>query len=228
MNEKANQKVLKMSEFVPSSEENQFDENLLRSIETLLDDNEHNLFASEINVNSFNSNIEQKPEIPFPPYQQLNDDSFAFGNQIYRKWSNNESNEIQNVGNKPRNNFQKSKEYHGKPFKKNTTANMVPPLQQLNPHVLRYQAMLVEKANRILHQYLQLNYEFLSAQAAVLGIPLDQYIRNLLMATANQSVLMPFQLQQGIPNLMPQSPIFPMQNVFQPRQFNKMPSNKKN
>lgn len=215
---------------LPVSEENQFDDNLLRSIEVLLDENEQNSFlASSCDVSASNSNIQNNQKqaaIPMPHFQQMNDNTFAFGNQVYQKWSNNESSEMQNNGGIQKYNSQRPKENYAKSFKKNAATSMVPPLQQMNPHLLRYQAMLTEKANRLLHQYLQLNYEFLSAQAAILGIPLEQYIRNLLIATTNQSVFMSYQLQQAIPNIVPRNAGSPIQNLHQTKQFNKMPFNK--
>lgn len=100
-----------------------------------------------------------------------------------------------------------TKDVHRKPFKKytppSTPTRQTPPASPLptnNPQLSHYQAILSGMANQILHQYMQLNFEFLSAQATMLGLPLEQYVRNLLIATANPPILMPMQVPQATSN----------------------------
>lgn len=204
-----------MSDQLPASEENQLDDMLLRSIEILLDENDQSvampitspypkpiLAASNARVQE----LHQPPSV-VPAIQQMSPTAFSIGNQTYRKWSNTESMEQQKpMAPRPaRLNFAKPKEPHVKYFKKPMTPTptsttptipnpMTPMLSPSNAQFMRNQALLAEQANHILNQYMQLNYEFLSAQATVLGIPLEQYIRNLLIATTSPPIVVPTML----------------------------------
>lgn len=217
-----------MSELVPFfSDDEVLDNNLLRSIETLLDDNEHNLDGinrereAPVDNDMFNS----APNSPMPQFQPMNG-SFAFGSQVYQKWSTNESAEMANMAQKRNFGRNPSRASH---FVKNVKKN-VPiaqsPAARVNAQIAQYQAMLAEKANQLLTQYLRLNYDFLNAQAQILGIPLEQYVRNLLIALNNQSLCM-------IPNQpLMFAPMNPFQmttpTIAQQRAFTKPYFNKKN
>lgn len=220
-----------MSELVPFfSDDEVLDDNLLRSIETLLDDNEHNLdginreHGAPVDNGMFNS----APSSPMPQFQPMNG-SFSFGNQVYQKWSTNDSGEMANMA--PKRNYgrnpSRASSNFVKPVKKNAPAANGMPATRVNIQIAQYQAMLAEKANQLLTQYLRLNYDFLNAQAQILGIPLEQYIRNLLIALNNQSLCM-----------MPNQPLMfgpmnPLQSMTSPtiaqqRAFTKPYFNKKN
>lgn len=189
-----------MSELVPFFEEDeQLDDNLLRSIETLLDDNEQNMTGCDEQVNGANgiSNVTSMPS-PFVESPFGGGSTFSFDNQVYQKWSTNESSvEMQNAT-MPKRNYNRNvvkPSNFPKPIKKNVQPSAVPTppriAQSMNAQIAQCQAILAEKANQLLNEYLRLNYEFLSAQAQILGIPLDQYIRNLLVALQTQSLIMP-------------------------------------
>lgn len=219
-----------MSDQMPTTEENHLDDMLLRSIETLLDEPEQTMkppppppmpqFHLTATVPMGTRGLDHLPQIPMTPNVQM-DSSFNIGSETYRKWSNNESIE---PAEKPvlrptRLNFVKPKEPL-KLFKKIRPSTPVspnpmtppmtpPPITPTGQQMANYQALVAEKANQILHQYMQLNYEFLSAQAAVLGIPLEQYIRNLMIATTNPPIVLP--LQSG--NVSPFAPSSPMPSM---------------
>lgn len=193
-----------MSELVPFfDEDEQLDDNLLRSIETLLDDNEQqssngmNREQAIANaVNGATMPMATTPTTPTSPQFQSTNDGFAFGSQVYQKWSTNESGE-QPTGGMKRNysgrNYSVRPSNYVKPIKKNPlSVNNFNAMQAMraSAEIAQYQALLAEKANQLLTQYLRLNYEHLTAQAQILGIPLEQYIRNLLTALNNQSFLM--------------------------------------
>lgn len=201
-----------MSDRIPVSEENQLDDMLLRSIETLLDENDQTVASPSYlkpMMTASNGRGQEPHQLPtaMPAIQQMTNSAFSVGNQTYRKWSNSESMEQHKpMAPRPaRLNFGKPKEPHAKYFKRPMTpmtptptsttptipSPMTPLLSPNNAQFMRNQALLAEQANHILHQYMQLNYEFLSAQATVLGIPLEQYIRNLLIATTSPPILMP-------------------------------------
>lgn len=192
-----------MSELVPFFDEDEvLDDNLLRSIETLLDDNEHasnglnREQAPAIADNGMmNGSAPTSPTTPTSPTMgpqfPAANGSFSLGNQVYQKWSTNESGE-HSAGGMKRNyrNHQSRPMNYSKAGKKNALS--VNALQaRANAEIAQYQMMLAEKANQLLTQYLRLNYEHLYAQAQILGIPLEQYIRNLLIALNNPSFLMP-------------------------------------
>lgn len=210
-------------------EESQFDDNLLRSIETLLDEQQaNNREANKINcLDGIDGEI--------PEFRQVNDDEFSIGEEIYHKWSNTDSTgngaKISRSINGHKFGVNQLKPPHIiKTLRNNPSLNLtIPSPQPVGQQFFQHQTMLAEKANHLMHQYLQLNYEFLSAQAAVLGIPLDQYIRNLLIATTSQAQ-MPVQVPQTLqgiplPNANPNQ-----QNAQQPQQrkFNRLPFAKKN
>lgn len=191
-----------MSELVPFfDEDEQLDDNLLRSIETLLDDNDQSSnglsceqATSIADDNGMAGGAAITPPTPsaMPQFQSASG-SFAFGNQVYQKWSSNESSEQPATGIKrhfPSRNPSRPANYV-KPVKKNTLSLNALQAMRASAEIAQYQAMLAEKANQLLAQYLRLNYEHLNAQAQILGIPLEQYIRNLLIALNNQSFLMP-------------------------------------
>lgn len=208
-----------MSELVPffdEDEERFLDDNLLRSIETLLDDNElssNGLSREQAAIPSAENGMPvvmttttttppPPPTTPTVPKYQSTSDGFAFGNQVYQKWSTTESGEQPPIGMKRnftgghRNHQPRSTNYV-KPIKKNPVnsvlMNNFNALQQMraNAEIAQYQALLAEKANQLLTQYLRLNYDHLNAQAQILGIPLEQYVRNLLIALNSQSFLLP-------------------------------------
>lgn len=222
-----------MNSFDQNHDESQFDDNLLRSIETLLDDKTSLPQENSIgDVKKFNEFAYGEGDIP--KYRNVDHDAFAFGEQVYQKWSTTESNELDAIS-RQHHFHQKSGLNYGKPpqFIRPTKRNpMVAPTFpspsiQPDPQILQYQAMLAEKANQILNQYLRLNYEFLNAQATVLGIPLEEYVRNLLIATTNQSISMPLQMPLNFPNMISSNSSF--QRSPQPqRKFNRSPFNKKN
>lgn len=192
-----------MSELIPFFDEDEvLDDNLLRSIETLLDDNEQTSNGlnreqamADNNGMADGTTPPLTPTSPsmVPPFQSMNG-SFSLGTQVYQKWSTNESNE-QPAGGMKRNysgrNHQLRATNYVKPAKKNTLSVNALQAMRASAEIAQYQAMLAEKANQLLTQYLRLNYEHLTAQAQILGIPLEQYIRNLLIALNNQSFLMP-------------------------------------
>lgn len=208
-----------MSELVPFFDEDEvLDDNLLRSIETLLDDNElasnglnREQVATMADNNGMQSNASTpttptSPSMGGPQFPAANG-SFSLGNQVYQKWSTNESGEHPANGMK-RNytgrNHQSRPMNYSKPGKKNTLSVNALQAMRASAEIAQYQAMLAEKANQLLTQYLRLNYEHLHAQAQILGIPLEQYIRNLLIALNNPSFLMPPQ-----PYMFPQfNPMF--------------------
>lgn len=219
-----------MSELVPFfGEDEELDDNLLRSIETLLDDTEQHLDGkpreklTPMNNGMMNA-PPNTPTAPIPPFQSMNG-SFAFGNQIYQKWSTNESTDVANAA-PPKRNFgrNQARPPHFVRAKKNPPLNTISAMRA-NVQIAQYQAMLAERANQLLNQYLRLNYEFLNAQAQMIGIPLEQYVRNLLIALNNQSLLMP-----NPP--MFASPFNPlamtMPTIAQPRAITKQYFNKKN
>lgn len=192
-----------MSELVPFFDEDEvLDDNLLRSIETLLDDNEHAsnglnreqapAMADNGMVNGSAPTSPTTPTSPTmgPQFPAANG-SFSLGNQVYQKWSTNESGEHPASGmkrNYGRNHHQSRATNYVKPAKKNPlTVNAM----RANAEIAQYQAILAEKANQLLTQYLRLNYESINAQAQILGIPMEQYVRNLLIALNNPSLLMP-------------------------------------
>lgn len=193
-----------MSELVPFFDEDEvLDDNLLRSIETLLDDNEQTSNglnreqATAIADNGMADAITPPPTPTSPsmvPQFQSTTGSFSLGNQVYQKWSTNESGEQPAAGMKRnyvgRNHPSRATNYV-KPVKKNPLSVNALHAMRASAEIAQYQAMLAEKANQLLTQYLRLNYEHLTAQAQILGIPLEQYIRNLLIALNNQSFLMP-------------------------------------
>lgn len=218
--------------FEQIQEESQFDDQLLRSIETLLDEQQANSREAK-KINCLDG-----IDVDVPEFRQVNDNEFSIGEEIYQKWSN-----IDSFGNgakiaRPHNgqqfagNQSKSSSHTIKTLRNNPSLNVTIPSPQLvDQHFFQHQTMLAEKANHLMHQYLQLNYEFLSAQAAVLGIPLDQYIRNLLIATTTTT-------SQAVPVEMPQTlQGYPLPNTVsnqhsaqQPhqRKFNRLPFGKKN
>lgn len=216
-----------MNSFEQNHEESQFDDNLLRSIETLLDE--------ETTTSPDDSKMMNDIHEEIPDYRHINNGAFSFGEQVYQKWSNNESSN-ENAAKIQRHFVQKSVMNHVKAphiiksMKKNAAINATVPTVQPDPRILQYQAMLAEKANQILNQYFQLNFEFLSAQAAILGLPLEQYIQNLLIATTNPTVLLPFQMPQSFPNMMAPNNVPNYQSSPQPqRKFtNRLPFSKKN
>lgn len=196
-----------MSELVPFFDEDEvLDDNLLRSIETLLDENEHasnglnrEQTATPANSTGMHSNATTPTTTPTSPTMgpqfPLATGSFSLGNQVYQKWSTNESGEHQATNGMKRNytgrNHQSRPMNHAKPGKKNTLSVNALQAMRASAEIAQYQAMLAEKANQLLTQYLRLNYEHLYAQAQILGIPLEQYIRNLLIALNNPSFLVP-------------------------------------
>lgn len=215
--------------FEQIQEESQFDDNLLRSIEILLDEQQaNNREANKINcLDGIDGKV--------PKFCHVNDNEFSIGAEIYQKWSN-----IDSIGNDAKIhraiNGQKLVGNQLKPphiiktLRNNPSLNLtIPPPQPVDQQFVQHEAMLAEKANHLMHQYLQLNYEFLSAQAAVLGIPLDQYIRNLLIATTSQTV--PVQVPQTLSGiLLPNANVPNQQNAQQPQQrkFNRLPFAKRN
>lgn len=194
-----------MSELVPFFDEDEvLDDNLLRSIETLLDDNEmasNGLNRDQAAMVADNNGMQSDGTTPTTPttptmgpqFPSANG-SFSLGNQVYQKWSTNESGEHPANGMK-RNytgrNHQSRPMNYSKPGKKNTLSVNALQAMRASAEIAQYQAMLAEKANQLLTQYLRLNYEHLYAQAQILGIPLSQYIQNLLIALNNPSFLMP-------------------------------------
>lgn len=219
-----------MSELVPFfDDDEELDDNLLRSIETLLDDNEQNKGGSrEKSTPNENERMTRSaPSSPLPQFEPVNGSSFTLGNQVYQKWSTNESGEPPNGGTKrnfARNQFRSAS--FGKSVRKNPT---LPPLQTVraNAEIAQYKAMLDEKATQLLDQYLRLNYASLSAQAQKLGIPLDQYIRNLMVALNSQTFMVPNQPLLFSPVSPVQQPTF-MPNFSPQRAFTKPQYNKKN
>lgn len=195
-----------MSELIPFfDEDEQLDDNLLRSIETLLDDNEQGLngiYRENKRYSSGKGMINAPPNSPVIPQFETSSDgsSFAFGNQVYQKWSTSEStaDSVSGVATGPKRNYGRNNQSRSPHFVKSPTVKknnlqlpVIPNMRNVNVQIAQYQAMLAEKANHLLNQYLRLNYEFLSAQAQILGIPLDQYIRNLLVAlNGSQSAYM--------------------------------------
>lgn len=224
---------IKMSELVPFfDEDEQLDDNLLRSIETLLDDNEQSLDGSKwtamengigiANSASINSS-RMTPQHDSYETRSIDGNSFAFGNQIYQKWSTNESGgenapmvtPKRNYGryanqSRSMNSMKSAKKHIQQPPNGAVSTNAM----RSNAQIAQYQAILAEKANQLLNQYLQLNYEFLSAQAQILGIPLDQYIRNLLVALNNQRLTPPVSPNQ--PFLYATSPLSPVMSPVNP------------
>lgn len=209
-------------ELVPFfDEDEQLDDNLLRSIETLLDDNEQSLDGGKwtaiengIASNSTVNSPRMTPQHNLYETRSIDGNSFALGNQIYQKWSVNESGgetapfvapkrNYGRYGNNQARSSMKAKKSIQQPPNVAVPSNTI----RSNPQIAQYQAILAEKANQLLNQYLQLNYEFLSAQAQILGIPLDQYIRNLLVALNNQRLTPPVSPQ---PFLYASSPLSPM------------------
>lgn len=224
-----------MSELVPFfSDDEELDDNLLRSIETLLvDENEQS--SNELNREQAIASVAAAavadnngmtgattPTSPMVPQFQSSNGAFTFGNQVYQKWSTSESSEQQpsHVGMKRiysnRNHLSRPTNYV-KPAKKNSLSVNAINAMRANAEIAQYQAILAEKANQLLTQYLRLNYEHLNAQAQILGIPLEQYIRNLLIALNNQSFLMPpqpflyapFNPMTPFMTMPPQSPATP-------------------
>lgn len=234
-----------MSELVPFfDEDEQLDDNLLRSIETLLDDNEQSMDGMCIGGkkgaasmgNGMLNAPPNTPVSPMPQYETLDGSSFAFGSQVYQKWSTNESNnEVPNAAG-PKRNYNRNQSRPAN-FGKTAKKNIVMQTAQINANVqiAQYQAMLAEKANQLLHQYLRLNYESLNAQAQILGIPLDQYIRNLLVALNTQSLLMPQLNSPFLYASINPTPVVPqttpmtmtMPNIAQQRAFAKQYFNNK-
>lgn len=223
-----------MSELVPFfSEDEELDENLLRSIETILDDNEQN--SSEMSrepiatiIDNGMANAAASTATAMPPFQASHG-SFGFGNQVYQKWSPNESAEVPTPGFKR--NFVRNPSKAAnfmKPMRKNVAPTPPPspnpiPQWRANAQIAQYQAMLAEKANQLLMQYVRLNYEGLNAQAQILGIPLEQYIRNLLIALNNQPLMMPNQMLFPPFSPMPTmtTPTMAQQRAFTKQYFNK-------
>lgn len=221
-----------MSELVPFfSDDEVLDDNLLRSIETLLDDNEQNSggMNHENGLSADSGMVQSSSNSSMPQFQPMTG-SLAFGSQVYQKWSTNESGEMANMASKPKywrnNNNNPTRATHFvKPVRKNQPPP--PPINipaaRVNAQIAQYQAMLAEKANQLLTQYLRLNYEFLNAQAQILGISLEQYIRNLLIALNSQSLVMPNQPLMFAPmNPLPMtSPTIAQQRAFTKQYFNK-------
>lgn len=224
-----------MSELVPFfGEDEVLDDNLLRSIETLLDDNEQHLDGKprEKPTPLYNGMMNAPPNTPStpstpmsPPFQSMNG-SFAFGNQVYQKWSTNESTEVP-ANAAPKRNFGRNngRASHFVRAKKNPPLNTIAQMRA-NAQIAQYQAMLAERANQLLNQYLRLNYEFLNSQAQIIGVPLEQYVRNLLIALNNQSLLMPNQSMFAPFN--PLAMTMPTISQPSPRAITKQYFNKKN
>lgn len=207
-------------------EESQFDDNLLRSIEILLDEQHaNNREANKINCLD---DIDGK----VPEFFQVNDNEISIGADIYQKWSNIDGNggKIPRAITGQKLGVNQLKPPHIiKTLRNNPSLNLtIPPPQSVDQQFVQHEAMLAEKANHLMHQYLQLNYEFLSAQASVLGVPLDRYIRNLLIATTTQTV--PVQVPQTLPGILLPTAVPNQQNAQQPqpRNFNRLPFAKKN
>lgn len=220
-----------MSELVPFfSEDEVLDDNLLRSIETLLDDNEQNsiVMSGEKMAPADNGMVHPAMNSPMPQFQPMNN-SFAFGSQVYQKWSTNESGEALNASKRNYGRNQSRAPHFVRPAKKYSppTSPTGIPAMRANVQIAQYQAMLAEKANQLLTQYLRLNYENLNAQAQILGVSMEQYIRNLLIALNNQSLLMPSQPFMFAPMNPLQMPM-PANITQQQRAFAKQYFNKKN
>lgn len=222
-----------MSELVPFfDEDEQLDDNLLRSIETLLDDNEHNggEFSRGKLAPSENRMVSSAPSSPLPQYEPLNGSAFSFGNQVYQKWSTNESSaDVPNVG--PKRNFVRN-QFRSSSFGKSTrkippAPPASPPPARLDIQIAQYKAMLDERANQLLEQYWRLNYATLSAQAQKLGISMDQYVRNLVFALNSQTLMVPNQPLLFPPTSPVQSPTT-MPTAAPQRAFTKQHFNKKN
>lgn len=228
-----------MDNFEEFRDESQFDDNLLRSIETLLDENTKSSgkIVKPMKYDDFGGSTDDD----LPKYRPADNGAFAFGERVYPKWSNNESMENggkfqereKNRMQPPLTAMQQSKPPNFmKPMRKNANGSVsapnsptpvAPPNSPISQSFEQHQSM-------ILNQYLQWNYEFLSAQADKLGLPLDQYIRNLMVATSNQSATLPFRMPQTMPGFFPSVPV--PNRMFSPqpqRRFNKSPAfNKKN
>lgn len=235
-----------MSELVPFfDEDEQLDDNLLRSIETLLDDNEQSMDGmggGKKGNASIGNEMSAPPNSPMPQYETLNGSSFAFGNQVYQKWSTNETNiEVPNPVGGPKRTYNRNQprpSNFGKSFKKAAMQSAAAGLAavRVNTQIAQYQAILAEKANQLLNQYLRLNYDSLNAQAQILGISLDQYVRNLMLALNTQSMLTmplnqpflyaPINPAQVMPQTPPPSPMT-MPNIGQQRAFAKQYFNNK-
>lgn len=214
--------------FEQIQEESQFDDNLLRSIETLLDEQQaNNREANKINcLDGIDGNV--------PQFRHVNDDQFSIGEEIYQKWSNTDATgngaKIHRTINGQKFGVNQLKPPHIiKTLRNNPSLNLtIPTPQSVDQQFFHHQTMLAEKANHLMNRYLQVNYECLSAQAAVLGIPLDQYIRNLLIATTSQAG--PMQVPQTLSGIPLPNAVPNQSNAQQPeqRKYNRLPFAKKN
>lgn len=158
-----------MSELVPFFDEDEvLDDNLLRSIETLLDDNEqasNGLNRREqsattiaesgmIDVVAATTTPPMTPTSPptvVPQFGSANNGSFSLGNQVYQKWSTNESGGMKRnyTG---RNHQSRSTNYTKSGGRKNTLPVNA---MRYNADIAQCQAILAEKANQLLTQYLR-------------------------------------------------------------------------
>lgn len=186
-----------MSDLFSVKEQQQFDDDLVKSIETLLDDSSDQRYDDSISLGSDSTNTPSSVDYPFfddqlktTQVQCHHPNELSIGDQTYRKWSPVESDEQQQLYQPPQQRFQAYrstlKQITQPPhvIKSQKRSASIPPqtspTSHANGQALAYEKLkMVEQTNQFFNQCLQLNMESLRQQASRLGVPLEQVCSSL-------------------------------------------------